>query len=461
MDVEVDEATFSTTRKPVATRPLRRRLVPTMPADRWLVAVIVVGVVIRVVWCLWAVRPHIGVHDPSYYDTYARRLAGGFGYTTEPRPNRTSQPTAYYPFGYPAALSVAYWVTGHTVGDTDMHRAWAAAMFNLVLSAVTLTLVGLFARRLAGRWVAVAATAVIAFFPNLIFHTSVMLTETLFNAVLVAFLTVLLWRPIGERMSTRRAVGAGLLLGGAVMVRPVALMLLGLVAIAFWRRRRNHIRALRTFGLVVVTMLVPIVPWVVRNAVVMDHVALATNTGDNLCIGNHPGANGTFSLPDACFAQFNDIADFHAESARDRKLTAQGLSWAAHHITQEPKLVVLRTFWTFVHDHDGLRAAQSYEEDPWVGATKSSILIAVADGYFFGVLTMGLLGSVLFLRSRNGRLVFLVATAAALTITVWPFFGDARFHIPVVFVLAFPAGAALVKVLERSRPTPPAWTGYR
>ena len=246
-----------------------------------------------------------------------------------------------------------------------------------------------------------------------------------------------------------------MLLGFASLVRPVALVLLpGLAVVLCWQWRRRIAKPARTWAIVTITCLVALAPWVVRNTVVMDRPTLATNTGDNLCIGNNPTASGAFMLPDWCFADFPAITDQTIEVRRDRVLSARGLRWAAHHPVDEARLVFWRTYWTFLSSHDGLRAVQSYERDPWLTTYHpriESVLATVGDAYWFVTAALGALGLVLWRRRPDARRSVLAMTVFGLTVVVWPFFGDTRFGLPVVALVAFPAASALEAVFGDRR----------
>ena len=60
------------------------------------------------------------------------------------------------------------------------------------------------ARRLAGPVAGIVAAFVYALYPNLVFHTGVLLCETLYIFLFLAFLAVLLWRPWPDGLSGRR-----------------------------------------------------------------------------------------------------------------------------------------------------------------------------------------------------------------------------------------------------------------
>lgn len=414
----------------------------------WAVAAVLVGFGVRLAWCLVAVRPHIGSHDPAYYLRYAEHIAAGRGYTTD-----AGRPTAYYPVGYPGLLGGVRWVLVHTpLPDSE---PWMAAAVNLVFGTATIGLVAVVGRRVIGRWAGAVAAWIVALQPNLIYNSAPALTETVFLGLLVAALAVLLWRPLTEPASVVRLSGAGVLLGLAGLVRPVALVLLpGLALVLCWQWRRRIARPARTWAIVTISCLVALAPWVVRNAVVMHRATLATNTGDNLCIGNNPTASGAFMLPGWCFDDFPAITDETVEVRRDRVLSTRGLRWAAHHPVDEARLVFWRTYWTFLSSHDGLRAVQSYERDPWLTTYHTrieSVLATAGDAYWFVTAALGALGLVLWRRRPDARRSVLAMTVLGLTIVVWPFFGDTRFGLPVVALVAFPAASALEAVFGGRR----------
>ncbi|MGH9245201.1 MAG: ArnT family glycosyltransferase [Acidimicrobiales bacterium] len=407
-----------------------------------LVAVTVVGGVLRLAWVIVATRRPVGFHDPTFYLQYAEAIARGDGFV---RPG--GEPTAYYPVGYPALLAIPVALVVHTPIPDNLPAV--ASGLNVVAGTVGVALMGVLGRRLVGPAAGTAAAAVVAFYPNLILHTAAVLTETVFCAVFAGVLVVLLWhRP--DELSPRRIALGGALLGVATLIRPIVLVLLPAFALAWWWwRRRETDRLGRRLAILAVTCVGVVVPWTLRNAFVMDTVTfIGTNTGDNLCIGNNPEATGGFMLPDFCFGDFQEIGDHHVEARRNRALTGRALDWAVGHLDQQPRLVFWRTFWTFAHDHDGLRAVQSYEEDQWVPSAWQTFLGTTSDGYYFAAMGLGLLGLVRLARRPDPRLRFVAVAAVALTVTVWPFFGDARFHIPVSFLLCVPAGAAITRVLD-------------
>lgn len=440
--------------------PARRlRLGSVDPA---LLAAVVVGVVVRVVWCAVAVRPHVGQHDPAVYARLADDIVHGRGYRAA-----TGAPSAYYPVGYPALLAVAWWFGSHL----DVSIWTAAAALNIVAAAATIAAVGVLGGRLVGRRVGIVAALAVALMPNLVVNSAAALTESSFLALATGAVVVL---GVGRQAPPRRpvvaAVGAGVLFGLAGLVRPVGLVLVLVVVLvaavgaALGRRRRPVDGADggaawatgRSVALVVLGVLVVCLPWMGRNQARLGRFTLATSTGDNLCIGNNPSANGAFQLPDACFADVPDLVGGDGEAERDRILTSRAVRWAADHAGAQPRLVWQRTFWTLRSDHDGLRAVQSYESDPWLTTyhpTVERLLRVASDAAWWVVLAGAVAGAASTWRRRLDRhRTFVLLAPLALLTAVWPFFGDTRFHLPMVPFLVLPAAAFLDGLIDRVAP---------
>lgn len=426
--------------------------------DPALVVAVALGVVVRVVWCAVAVRPHVGQHDPAVYARLADDIAHGRGYRAA-----TGAPSAYYPVGYPALLALAWWFGSRV----DVSIWTTAAVLNIVAAAVTIAAVGVLGRRLAGRRAGVVAALAVGLMPNLVVNSAAALTESCFLALATGAVVVL---GVGRQAPPRRpvvaTVGAGVLFGLAGLVRPVGLVLVLLVAlVAVVGAARARLRPTstgagwatgRSVALVALGVLVVCLPWMARNQARLGRFTLATSTGDNLCIGNNPGANGAFQLPDACFADVPDLVGGDGEAQRDRILTSRAVRWAADHASAQPRLVWQRTFWTMRSDHDGLRAVQSYESDPWLTTyhpTVERLLRVASDAAWWALLTTAVAGAAWTWRRRLDRhRTFVLLAPVALLAAVWPFFGDTRFHLPMVPFLALPAAAFLDGLVARVAP---------
>jgi 4-amino-4-deoxy-L-arabinose transferase-like glycosyltransferase len=407
---------------------------------------VVAGLGLRVAWIYYAARQPAGVHDPIQYLHLAQSLAHGDGYQYP-----GSGPTAYYPIGYPVILAVGFWIMQHSPWPD--HWIVAAMGLNLFLSTAAIALAAVLGRRLVGPWVGAIAAVIVAFFPSLIGHSALILTETAFNFAFLLALVVLCWIPWSRRApSWGRLVAFGVLFGIAIEIRPIALLVLPMVLIALWRKDGRRL-AVQRFGVVVVAVLVVMAPWTIRNAVVMHaFLPIGSTTGDNLCIGNYPDAEGHFALPDWCFAKQSKDARPKFETDRNTRLTHRALEWAVHHPAREAVLIIDRTRWEFAGDADAIRASQSYGDDPFIPSGTSTVLRDLADWYFYAVVALAIVGVPLLLRGGDRRRLFLFLSIIGIVMAVWPFFGDPRFHVPINVLIPIPAAMVLVAAGRRVRP---------
>jgi hypothetical protein len=337
----------------------------TRTQRRALVGVAVGAVALRLAWCALAARTPVGFHDPGFYRLLAHQLARFEGYELEGRP------TAYYPIGYPAMLGLGFGL-GRLVGaDGPTAETAIATGLNLLAGMVGLVLAFVLGRRVAGAWAGIAAAAVVGAMPNLVFHTAVPLTETLFNAIALAFVAVLATAP-WERggPDRRRLAAAGVLLGVAALVRPVALPVLGFLPLVWLAARLGWRRALADVAVVGAVALLVVAPWTVRNALRMDaFVPISTNTGDNLCMSRQPGATGGFHLTDHCFGgpALEGLVRPEYEVRRDAQGRRLALEFIRDHPARELRLWLDRLGATLRHDHDGLDAVEGYGSGPFLG----------------------------------------------------------------------------------------------
>ena len=410
----------------------------------WLLGIVAVALALRWAWALYASRPPQTLIDPTFYSLYGDQFAAGNGYTL-----LDGQPTAYYPVGYPAALGAVFWLGRHSFLPDDSPSL--VALFNIVLALATVVLVAELVRRLfRDNRLGLVAAGVVALWPNLVFHSGVALTETLYNFLVVAGMVVLVaGRWTDRRLGPWRLLAAGALFGASALVRPITFLLLPALFVVWVGARFGWKRALQHVALVVVAMVVVCTPWAIRNARVMDSLTLSTNLGDNLCIGRHKGASGGFSLTEECFppGRYDRLRRPEYETRRNSDTTEKALRYIRHHPVEEVRLIGKRAWYTFRNDHDGLDAAESYQFDPFIGSGTRRALAWSADAFFFAACALTLLALPRLWRTgwAAGRLLALTMLALALPPLI--FFGDVRFHLPVLPFMAGAVAVALVQVL--------------
>jgi hypothetical protein len=313
-------------------------LPPIPPLDRrargWLVAIVGVGAILRIVWALQA-EPPGSLRDPLLYLVLSDHIAAGDGYSYGPGPEQGA--TAYYPPGYPVLLGAVVWAVRLVPGDVTAFGV--AVGLNVVLSVATIGLVFVLARRLAGPTVGLVAAGIWALWPNLIFHSGIVLTETLFLFLFVLLLIVALGDPEAARApGARRLVAIGVLFALCVLVRPVTLVAAPVFLVLWWGPAVRTVlwRAAVALAATVVVML----PWAIRSTVVMDApVALSLNLGDNLCLGHNPGATGGFGdLAAYCYT-----GEGLRRPEYETRRQSENISRALRYIRDEPATTLRRT----------------------------------------------------------------------------------------------------------------------
>jgi 4-amino-4-deoxy-L-arabinose transferase-like glycosyltransferase len=417
------------------------------PELRWLLAIALLSLVLRTVWVLYAARPPQQLHDQLFYLYYGQRIALGLGYTT-----KVGEPTAYYPIGYPATLAALFALLIHTPLPDNFIRT--AAFFQVVIGSATAVLAYLVARRLFDATVGLLAALWIAVFPNLIYHTGTFLSETLFNFVVFAALTVLFWS--GWRrgaVAPWRLLVFGGLLGFSALVRPISLLFLPLLPAVWLWGGAGWRRALTQTALVFAVTAAVIAPWTIRNIVVMKSpILVSANLGDDLCIGHHPNATGHFELPDYCFAGYQGLKGPEFEVRRNDETTRKAIRFAVHNPGAELRLLSRKAYLIWEHDHDGILAVESYGYDPFISATLRTALDRTADIFFFVTISLGGLGLLGFLLGpRDPRRVLALLLLLTLAGVPLIFFGGARFHMPAMPLLSIAAAWAVVAAGRTAR----------
>jgi hypothetical protein len=118
----------------------------------------------------------------------------------------------------------------------------------------------------------------------------------------------------------------------------------------------------------------------------------------------------------------------------------------------ELKLLSRKAWYLWNKDHNGLRAVESYGDDVFIDPDLREVLMRVADIFFFVTISLGGLGLVAFvLPPRDPRRLFFLLALLALAGVPLVFFSAARFHVPVMPLLAVSAAWAVVSLRELPR----------
>jgi len=221
----------------------------------------------------------------------ARSLAEGKGFVLTERPDDAATGRTYAARrmpAYPLLISAAKTVTGAPTPATLVVQALAGT--------ATMALAAWMAYRLAGRWAAVAAAALLAFDPYQVIlaalFTPVTLTGLALTACAAGGVAQVSAVRAGRRAWPWAALG-GLALAAAayLQVWTLALAPVALAAAAVSRHRRRLLAGWAVGAAVVAAALAP---WLVRNADRLGVPVLSTDVGRRLWAGTglRPGAAG-------------------------------------------------------------------------------------------------------------------------------------------------------------------------
>jgi 4-amino-4-deoxy-L-arabinose transferase-like glycosyltransferase len=215
----------------------------------------------------------------SGYDVYATNLITGHGYTRF----ADLHPDSDLPPGYTFFLVAVYLTLGRS--------AISVALVQIVCDVITLLCIYGIGKRIGGETTGLLAAAFSAFYPYLLFQNLTVNDTGLF----IMCLAIGVWAAyrVSESSMWRSAIGwalvVGLAFGFAALTKTLVVLMLPIVAIAWWwghwRDRRVIVAILGmglAFGLV-------ILPWIVRNTRLHGAFTLiSTNDGSNLYQGNNP-----------------------------------------------------------------------------------------------------------------------------------------------------------------------------
>jgi 4-amino-4-deoxy-L-arabinose transferase-like glycosyltransferase len=403
--------------------------------------IVAIGLVLRLLYALVWVKKQVLLGDAHEFDLLAHDLVHGHGYV-DPFLLKEGivRPTAFKPPGYPFALAA---VTALGGGGYVAHH-----VLTCLFGAVTVLLIGLIGRRVGGDRLGLVAAGIAAAYPMLIAFDGSLRSESLY-AMLVAGAVWAALR-VAERPSVLRGVVLGAFVGLAALTRTEALLLLVLLALPLaWRRAP----ALRVVAVAVVTAVVVIAPWTIRNVTTFHHpVLISTNDG-----GVFRGANchrayygpgigfwffecfppSTGGRPSAAVA-YNEV-----EAANEQR--TQGLRYARHHAARGVAVMgvrVLRT-WDLFQPRRQAALASVLEGRP-LRFEQAGIAV------YLVLLVLAVAGAV-SLRRRPRVLAVLLAPALLVTLSSAISYGFTRFRAGAEPMVVLLAAVALLALADRVR----------
>lgn len=381
--------------------------------------------------------------DADWYFARAAMLADGRGYLAN-----NGLPTAYWPPGWPMALSLAFRLFGP--------GTLAVGLFNLACAALSGWLLLDLGRRLfgseAGARLALFAYAV---YPNAVLYVPLALTEVFYTAMLLAGCWLLV-----ARTGPGATALAGLVFGMATLVKAQTLVVVPLVfAIALWREpdalRRLPGVAARAVLLLAAAAAV-VAPWTLRNHRELGAwVAVSTNGGITLLTGNNDSAQGGFTPEDPVVRALDARTDLD-ELGYDAEARRLGMAWIRANPDRFAALAPRKLVRLWGPDGEGVWAYETgspaWRAAPWA----FTALRLVNQAWYVALLALFAAAFLVQARRRlaeQGRRVdwWLLPYGIALypsAIAVL-FSGQSRFHFPAMPFVCMAAGWLVADWLAR------------
>jgi 4-amino-4-deoxy-L-arabinose transferase-like glycosyltransferase len=214
--------------------------------------------------------------DEDEYDSYALNMAQGRGYRgPSPAYSDRDHLTSWRMPGTSLLFAAIYSIAGH--------RPLLAALANTALSGATAVTLVFIAERIYGYAVGLITGFVYALWPHAVYLSTMLSSEPLYVFLLMLF--VLQVFRLATSVNATNIVLAGLLLGGALYVRPHVFILPFVVlwiVVAFW----PNLKLVSAVSMLLVVAAVMFIPWIVRNAYVQGaFVPFTTQGGEALLLG--------------------------------------------------------------------------------------------------------------------------------------------------------------------------------
>jgi 4-amino-4-deoxy-L-arabinose transferase-like glycosyltransferase len=329
-------------------------------------------------------------------------------------------------------------------------QLFAVRMAHAVLGTLTVGLTYFLARRVVSRRGALFAAFIVAVYPALLLYSVYVMAETLFG--FLAILALVLWGSGRWWL----ALPAGLAVGAATLTRSVGLAVVaGMVFAEVWkliaRRKTQDRSAVLRLALVIGGVAIALAPWLQRNyGIYHRFIPTDTSSGFNVLLGNYPDATGRHP---GIAAVESAAQTYWSQARNDLERSDVGMQVGRAFVRENParaaKLAVLKIgylfglegrehAWGYSHHLQGRRGPRTV----WTWG----IALLVSFPLLMTLASIGLWRPGLT-ETRVG--VGIAATLIAVTAIHVASFGDSRFHLPWIPLLAILAARAFAPLAAR------------
>ncbi len=351
--------------------------------------------------------------DEVEYLSLARSLTAGHGYQYDEYVKKGPvQPFGRAP-GYPVFLALIG--AGREYVE---HVPASVKIAQSIVGAAGVFVIALAAFRMGGRPSAMAAAAIAAAYPPLIWISGYAYSEALFWPIGLTLGLIASWA-----LNTPQSWGRGMTLGAvaavSVLVRAATMPFLPLVALwILWKRRPVTLAAF------VLGLVIALTPWTIRQVNYYGRfVLVASDGGVTFWTGNNPLAPGEGDMAANPYLKLASQALRAQHPALDEEQMEpvyyrEALSWIQAHPVDWLKLMAKKVFYLVVPIGPSYKVHSTRYYVASVVSVGILVPLAVVGGWRAG--------------SRRRRLVGVWLLAAAAVCTCLVFFPQERFRIPVI-----------------------------
>lgn len=400
-------------------------------------AIFLLALVVRLVWVvLFDVIP---VSDGQAYMIYATNIVEHGVYGLSP-----DQPGAYWAVGAAAVYAGSFLVFG--IGPLGV------ILPNLISSMLAVWGLWDLGRRWFGETEGRIAAFVFALWPLAIQFTTVLASELHFMAL--TLLGLMAWdraRHFASVPFWLWSLAAGFAFAGATYMRPIALLVPGLLALAvLLQAPKSSFSSIAKACVVTVVIFAVVAPWSARNERVFgEPVFMSTNFWANFWMGNHPGTDGGYK-------QLPPETDTMGEIERSAYLE----ELSKGHLRDDPFGLVIRTGWKALKLHQRETIGVGWNSTVlrgYVGDTGVTVAKGLSTLWWYAMLLAAFWGIVTLFR-RSG----LWATLLIPPVWLWGYYtgvhavivvGD-RYHMPAIPMIALLAAVGIAAFRSTRAPQP-------
>jgi|GEM_PF-2347902 len=391
--------------------------IETTSSGKWLFYMILVAVLIRVV--LLSLFDNRQVSDFMEYHEYAKNIAEGKGYI------RQGNPTAWFPIGYPLALSVLYSI----FGANELY----GKLFNILISLMIVTLIFKLSCMIFNETTAKLASFFFALWPNFCAYTLLLNTDLFFTFLLTVllYLLVLLHNP---RFKILKVFFCGIIFACATLTRSLLVLFSGviLVYIASFAGKLFTIRFLKLSVIFFAGAIIIFLPWWIRNYNQFGKfIPLSTNGGFNFWLANvqlQKGNDPTIDPAKWPETEY-DINRFGYQS---------GLMEIKNNPFHFVRQIPVKILNLFIKDISGFIWISEGINNSNLKKTILKIFIIISQLYYLIMITLFLPAIYFFYKTHKPTKenVLLIGTVLYWIIFHSIYFGKDRFHLPLIPVIA-------------------------